>query len=149
MWECSVCPAENGPDATQCYNCGTPRAILEHVPPRHHWRITLPNHVPVPLPEGHIAIGRQTPGPIGSVLQLFEHVSRHHLDLDVTPEELRVSPVADTNPVFTFADGGDLARPETAFHPRRMSHTESVAPHETLTLCLGQCCFVRLDRGEA
>lgn len=116
---------------------------------RYGWRMTLPNHAVVPLQVGKLELGRATPDPIGPVLQLFQHVSRHHVTLNVTEEMVNVY-VAQTanNPVFTVSGGSSLGAAER-YQLKPITRLASIDTGRQLTLCLGQCCFIRIDRGEA
>lgn len=125
-------------------------ALDIHTPAsRHGWRMTLPNHAVVPLEEGMLAVGRATLGPIGPVLQLFPHVSRHHVTLNVTEDMVMVY-VAEgaSNPVFTVRRASSSASSER-HQLRPVTRSASIDRHGQMTLCLGQCCFIHIDRGQA
>lgn len=117
---------------------------------RHGWRMTLPNYATVPLEVGKLDLGRATHDPIGPVLQLFQHVSRHHVTLNVTEEVVTVYVAQGAgNPVFTVRE--DPSRDEAAerFLLKPVTRSTSIDRTGQMTLCLGQCCFIRIDRGEA
>lgn len=153
-WDCPTCGYYNEADTKQCGSCGGRNPALPPVAPtpspdatRHGWRLWLPNHVVVPLAEGSHDIGRKSGGEVGAVLCLFPHVSRVHLELNVTPRSLEVYPLPNTNPVFTFDEASG-----SGTDPREPILVEAgltVLPGQGRTFCLGQCCFIRIDRGEA
>lgn len=155
--ECPSCGKPVDATARNCPRCGAP--INHPEPPRldpepvrrHGWRLTLPNHVRVALEDGAIRIGRESDGITGEVLQLFSQVSREHLLLEVRPETLRVRVDDDKNPVFLYRDGeptlAQRNRP-SVLEPGRIE-TLQADSGTSLTLCMGQCCFIKIDRGEA
>jgi hypothetical protein len=136
-------PAGGPADAPGAAGAGAARAAARG---RHGWRLTLPNHAVVRLNPGLVRVGRASEGTIGDVLQYFPHVHREHLSLNVhnTTLELKV-PKKVTNPVFLYS-------PESP-EPGRLEPGGSVALDDTVSntciVCLGQCCFIKIDRGEA
>lgn len=158
-WSCEDCGFSNPEGVDKCSQCGSQRPgtrvsdtapLSEHAGPRHGWRLTLPNHVTVPLNDGEFLVGRATEGLVGQVLQLFDTVSREHLRLNVTADHLEVilNPTA-TSPTFEYA-APDAGQPELATpRPLKPNRVRALSTSDSLTLCLGQCCFIRIDRGEA
>ena len=117
---------------------------------RYGWRMTLPNHAIVPLEIGKLELGRATRDPIGPVLQLFQHVSRHHVTLNVT-QDVVMAYVAESagNPVFAVREDDSGASAAERYQLRSVTRSTSIDKAGRMTLCLGQCCFIRIDRGEA
>lgn len=155
MWTC-FCGANNNettnPDV--CIN-GHPREAAASTPPpespittRHGWRLTLPNHVVVPLAEGSHHIGRGSQGMVGQVLRLFTHVHHDHLTLNVTSDGVDIIVERGKNPVFEYPEAVDPHAPVEASQPSELRGQRSLTRHDARTLCLGQCCFIRIDRGE-
>jgi hypothetical protein len=106
----------------------------------------LPNHTTIPLTEGAVTVGRDSPGVIGGVLQYFPHVHREHLKLNVRADSLDYTvPKRAANPVFQYYPGND--------EPERLDLDTPIALDAQVdnerVFCLGQCCFIRIDRGEA
>lgn len=151
-WTCQDCGRQNAADRDKCEWCLQPAPLTIAPPPPPPgqwigWRLTLPNHVRVPLPEGVLQVGRETDGIIGVVLSLFAHVHRHHLTLAVKPDTITVQVPKGKNPVFEFPEHVDVNDPATAFAPREV-RVRQLGTSDAVTLCLGQCCFIRIDRGE-
>ena len=152
-WACSMCGYTKNPLAeANCGDCRNARAGLlrpepeaeaDHVAPPsgglHGWRITLPDFSVLPLPPGQHIVGRgHTLSDRARVLRQFADVSRVQLELDVTAQTLEVNVPGPSTVVFLVE--GDEYRPIT---------TQTMGPGDAWTLCLGQNCFVRIDRGVA
>lgn len=162
-WSCLDCLTVNADDVEVCQICGGPRgqveesatAPIDDAAPggsKHGWRMTLPNYTVVPLPvTGRaLVVGRSSEGPIGRVLQLFEHVSKSHVTLEVHEDSLTILPSdAVTNPTFLFPDTRVADDPALSQPPDVLPRRLSLGVEDSAVLCLGQCCFVRIDRGEA
>ena len=115
-----------------------------HDPPAtggvHGWRLMLPDFSVVPLATGTHKIGRGSTLPgIARVLGFFPDVSRVQLELDVTSQTLEVH-VPRRSHTSVFRVNGDK------FSPIK---TQMMGMGDAWTLCLGQSCFVRIDRGVA
>jgi hypothetical protein len=105
----------------------------------------LPSHDVYPLVED-LTVGRATPGLIGATLQLFEHVHNEHVRFDVTGDVLTVRVLDEKNPVFVYrgmAEDAWLDLGELPPGPPGLALRAGDGPR---TLCLGQCCFIRLGR---
>lgn len=165
LWQCSKCGLAGNPASeTSCRSCHlerdpaplqpteqvpTERVPKEQVPEGHGspasggvhgWRIMLPDFSVVPLATGKHEIGRGSTLPdIAQVLRRFADVSRVQLELDVTSQNLEVHvPRRSHTPVFRV-NGDQFTRIKT----------QMMGMGDAWTLCLGQSCFVRIDRGVA
>jgi hypothetical protein len=144
-WRC-VCTYGNAAEATLCFSCGRTRPDLAS--PRENlavfgWRLTLPNFDVVTLANREkYLIGRQSDDPIGPILQLYGTVSREHLWININDDgsNLTVSPVKDTvTRVFTSSPKGP---------PPKLTRAMTLtAVNPSLIMCLGQGCFMKIDRG--
>jgi|JI9StandDraft_1071089.scaffolds.fasta_scaffold196984_2 hypothetical protein len=167
QWACAACGFDENPlSQPSCGDCGRTApasgpAPAHPSPPRptqapteaprwqrhdtphgglHGWRITLPDFSMVALPTGSHTIGRGDVHPaIARVLRLFPDVSRAQLELDVTTDFLEVH-VPSTSRTLVFHVQGDQFTQIV---------TQAMSPSDAWTLCLGQSCFVRIDRGVA
>lgn len=116
------------------------------------WRLTLPNHMAMTLGDGLFTLGRATAGLPGQVLELFSQVSREHLNLEVLPDTLRVWALADKNPSFAYP-ASEASSPDDQLHPTLLQPGDPVVLRaggtDSLVVQLAQCCFIKIDRGEA
>lgn len=115
------------------------------------WRLTLPNHLRLPLVNGSYAVGRSSRGVLGDSLRLFGQVSKHHLTLEVATDILRVYVLPEKNPVFTQPAGDSVDRAQLGL--TELLPGEPVVLRagdgDAVTLLIAQCCFLKIDRGEA
>ena len=159
LWQCPACGhARNPASETSCAYCHqerdpaplqpTEQVLKEQVPEGHGlpanggvhgWRIMLPDFSVVPLATGKHEIGRGSTLPaIAQVLRRFADVSRAQLELDVTSQNLEVHVPRRSTPVFRV-NGDQFTEIKT----------QMMGMGDAWTLCLGQSCFVRIDRGVA
>jgi hypothetical protein len=94
-------------------------------------------------------VGRATPGLIGATLQLFEHVHNEHVRLDVTGDALTVTVLEEKNPVFVYGGLTDAPWLDLGELPPGPPGLTLRAADGPRTLCLGQCCFIRLRHADA
>lgn len=159
LWGCPACGfAENQLSLPVCAVCARPRTAPEPAPTRapaqeprgrqhdtprggvHGWRITLPDFSVVALSTGSHAIGRGASHPaIARVLRLYPDVSRAQLELDVAKDFLEVHVPSTSRTLVFHVEGEQFTQ----------IVTQAMGPGDAWTLCLGQSCFVRIDRGVA
>lgn len=159
MWTCPDCKGTNFDEADVCPTCGYSRvedpAPTDSTPRptrRHGWRMILPNHTIVPLEvTGRpLVVGRASEGPIGRVLQLFAHVSEEQLTLEIRDGSLTIFRSEEaTNPTFEFPATNDANDPALQNPPVILPRRRDLRAGEAVELCLAQCCFIRIDRGDA
>lgn len=153
---CPACNRTYSSTSKACPACFTRNPVFATptntaAPGHHGWRVTLPNHQRLLLTERYLVIGRSTPGPIGDVLSLFNTVSRRHLDVVISNDKDRVDIKTKTGagPTFQFELDtltGGPAEPEPALMEPGTPY--SIARPQGIILCLGQCCFIKIDVGE-
>lgn len=154
-WQCRRCGHPgNPPSQTSCGVCHRERDTAPLQPKGqlvegqgtptnggvHGWRITLPDFSVVPLAKGTHVIGRGGAQPdIARVLRRFADVSRMQLELDVTSQTLEVHVPSPSGTSVFRVDGDQFTQIKT----------QTMGLADAWTLCLGQSCFVRIDRGVA
>jgi len=167
MWICPECTFSNHDDVDVCAMCRHSRVAApdpdpgpgngrdDSTPPtrrRYGWRMILPNHTIVPLEvTGRpLVVGRASEGPIGRVLQLFGQVSQEQLTLEVRDDSLTIfRSERATNPTFEFPAAVDANDPLLQSPPGVLPRRRDLRAGESVELCLAQCCFIRIERGEA